>query len=198
MEVVHLARHGQTEWNVAGRRQGQLDSPLSVVGRANVERLATVLSNFPIDRLFSSPLGRAVATATIYGKSLGLSVEVVDELRELDHGMMAGLTNEEIEERFPGALAMRSKDRYRWCFPGGESYAGADERAAVALKRIDSTGAQRPLLVSHEMLGRMLLRNLLCVSAEEALEFTQPSGTVYRIDVAEERLSSIDIDIVRQ
>ncbi len=95
---------------------------------------------------------------------------------------MAGLTSAEIEARFPGRLARRAADRYRWGFPGGgESYADADRRGAIALRRIAAGGSRRPLLVSHEMIGRMLLRWL---GADPATAFTwdHPHDVVYRID----------------
>jgi broad specificity phosphatase PhoE len=86
----------------------------------------------------------------------------------VNHGRMAGLTREEIEASFPGALARRAEDKYRWRFPGGESYADADGRAGTALARIDAAGPRHPLIVSHEMIGRMLLRHLLDADAATA------------------------------
>jgi probable phosphoglycerate mutase len=95
---------------------------------------------------------------------------------------MAGLTNEEIERAFPGEMARRSLNKYEWRFPDGESYAEADVRAASALRRIVQSGRFRPLVVSHEMIGRMLLRNLLGVEHEEALNLRLHHGVICRID----------------
>lgn len=89
----------------------------------------------------------------------GLAVVVFEELSEVDHGGFAGLTGAEIEAAYPGQLAVRERDGYRYRFPGGESYAVADLRVRRVLAAIARTGARRPLLVSHEMLGRMLLKN---------------------------------------
>ena len=96
---------------------------------------------------------------------------------------MAGMTNEEIERAFPGEMARRSRDKYRWRFPNGESYADADSRAASALRRIAESGGSRPLVVSHEMIGRMLLRNLLGLEPQDALKSGLAHNVIYRIDV---------------
>jgi probable phosphoglycerate mutase len=80
---VFLARHGQTEPNLERRRQGQLDSALTAGGVEQAHRHAVVLRPYAIDGIFTSPLGRAVATADIIGAHLGPAVAVVDELTEV-------------------------------------------------------------------------------------------------------------------
>jgi broad specificity phosphatase PhoE len=195
MKVCLLARHGESEWNREGRRQGQLDAPVTVAALSSVRTLASQVAKMPVDSVFSSPLGRAVATASIYAEALSLPVEVVDQLREIDHGAMAGLTNGEIEERFPGELARRSRSRYTWRFPGGESYADADQRAALALEIVEGRGAEMPLVVAHEMIGRMLLRHLLGIGPEEALALSHPHGTVYQVDVAGHTVVPLRVDV---
>ena len=107
---------------------------------------------------------------------------------------MAGLTNREIEERHPGELASRFRDPYSWRFPGMEGYADVDRRAAVALEIIQARGAERPLLVSHEMIGRILLRNLLGISTYEALALSHPPDAIYEVDVAEQRFSTLSFE----
>ena len=116
-----LARHGETEWNRQGRRQGQLDSPLTQEGIEQARRTADTLAGQPIDALFASPQGRATATAQPIADVLGLPVRQLAELREVDHGRVAGLTNGEIARAFPDLVARRARDKYRCRFPGGES-----------------------------------------------------------------------------
>lgn len=181
-EVVYLARHGQTQWNQEGRRQGQLDSPLTDAGQMHATDLGRLVTALDIDCVACSPIGRALATATVTAEALGTKPFVVDELAEVHHGDMAGLTNAEADARFPGMLSVRLADKYRWRFPGGESYADADERASQALARVASTGSRKPLIVSHEMIGRMLLRCLSRMPAAEALATKQPHHVVYRVD----------------
>ena len=175
-EAVCLARHGQTEWNVAGRRQGRLDSPLTAHGLLQAQRNVELLSGQQIDGIFSSPLGRARRTAEIL--AAGLPVTVLDDLAEVSHGEWSGLTSAEIDVGWPGQRAERELDKYAFRFPGGESYADADVRAGRALAEVARAGMRRPLLVSHEMIGRMLLKQL---GVADALQIRQPSDVVYRV-----------------
>jgi broad specificity phosphatase PhoE len=176
--TVYLARHGQTEWNVAGRRQGRLDSPLTPLGRQQAAQNAELLATEGIDALFTSPLGRARRTASIIGSTLGLTVQVLDDLAEIDHGLWSGLGSAEIDAGWPGQRALRELDKYAFRFPDGESYADGDVRAGRALAEVERIGVRRPVLVSHEMIGRMLLRQL---GVPGALESRQPSEVVYRV-----------------
>lgn len=146
IERIYLARHGRTEWNVAGRRQGQLASPLVPGALDSAELLARRLVGSRVEALFSSPLGRAAGTAAVFARQLELEVVTIDELAEVDHGAMSGLTNAEIEARYPGELEGRRRDTYRWSFPADESYPGADRRAAAALasSRTPAAGSRSP------------------------------------------------------
>lgn len=175
-EAVYLARHGQTQWNVEGRRQGRLDSPLTPRGLLQARRNADLLSDQGIDSLFTSPLGRARRTAGILGETLGLPTQALEDLAEVAHGAWSGLTSAEIDAGWPGQRAAREQDKYAFRFPDGESYADAGVRAGRALVEIARTGARRPLLVSHEMIGRMLLQQL---GVADALRLRQPSDAVY-------------------
>ena len=138
-ERIFLVRHGKSEWNMKGRRQGQLDSPLTETGRSSVQRVGSMLSELDPDALFSSPLGRAWSTAQIIDAILGLGIQSEVGLSEIDHGELAGRTDDEIERSHPGLLAERRSRLYEWRFPGGESYADGDLRAATALRRIEAT-----------------------------------------------------------
>ncbi len=180
-ERVFLVRHGETEWNVEGRRQGQLDSPLTLRGQQHAEAIAQLASSWSVDVLLSSPLGRAHRTATVIAEHIGPTVTTCDGLAELHHGSLAGLTNQEIDERFPGLLEHRESDKYNWQFPGGESYREAALRARRVLERVRDAGYVRPMLVTHEMIGRMLLAALVPFDAEQALAHNLPHGSVAEI-----------------
>jgi probable phosphoglycerate mutase len=180
-EAVYLARHGQTEWNVAGRNQGRLDSPLTPHGLLQARRNATLLSTHQIDAVFASPLGRARRTAEILADPHGLPVQILDDLAELDHGDWSGLTAAETDRAWPGRRAARGAAKYTYPFPNGESYADADQRAGRAFEAVARTGSRRPLLVSHEMIGRMLVKQLVGLSPAEALGRAQPSDVIYLV-----------------
>jgi probable phosphoglycerate mutase len=106
---VLLVRHGQSEWNAAGRWQGQADPPLSDLGRAQAASAARSLG--ALDAIYASDLQRAAETAAIISGALGVGPVILDpDLRERDAGEWSGLTREEIHERYPGHLP---DDRHR-------------------------------------------------------------------------------------
>jgi len=104
---------------------------------------------------------------------------------------MAGLGAEEIERAFPGAMSRRAADKYRWRFPDGESYADGDVRVARTLGVLAASGTARPLIVSHEMIGRMLVRNLLDLDPAGALAYDHPHEVIFRVDVTAKTLREI-------
>ncbi|MEM7748128.1 MAG: histidine phosphatase family protein [Pseudomonadota bacterium] len=83
-------RHGQTDWNVEGKFQGQTDIPLNATGVAQAQNAATVLAAHHIDRVISSPLTRALRTATIVAEQRSLAAEVDPRLTERTFGTFEG------------------------------------------------------------------------------------------------------------
>jgi broad specificity phosphatase PhoE len=151
-----LWRHGQTEWNVEGRFQGQSDIPLDAVGQAQAERAARLLAALRPDVIISSDLSRALATAAPLARLTGLAVTTDKDLRERHGGAWEGLTDAEIRSRYPAEHA-------RWLPPDGESSAAVAERAGAALDRIAESLAPGALavVVSHGAAIRLGAARLL-------------------------------------
>src|SRR5690606_2771793 len=92
MRQVFLVRHGQTDWNLAGRRQGTEDIPLNAAGIAQAQQLAAEAHVLGVQRVVSSHLERAQKTAAILASALGLEQPlVVEGLHERDYGQASGL-----------------------------------------------------------------------------------------------------------
>ncbi len=185
---LFLVRHGQTRWNLEHRLQGQLDSPLTEDGVRQAQSIAERVADRGITTVCSSPLGRALHTAVIIADRIGAELVEVPDLAELHHGEMAGLTWEEIDQRFPSAREARAANRYGWAFPGGESYAQARGRARRALSSCGWAASGVPLLVSHEMLGRLLRADLRGLDAASALSLRHPQDVVFEIERGTERI----------
>ena len=92
MTTILLARHGETDWNRAGRWQGWADPPLNETGRVQARELAEQLRTIPFDAVYSSDLRRAHETALIVGEPHGVPVVTEPGLREIDVGSWSGLT----------------------------------------------------------------------------------------------------------
>lgn len=187
-ERLLLARHGQTVWNTEHRLQGQLDSPLTDEGVAQAHAIADLVVDRGVLTVCSSPLGRAVQTSRIIAGRIGADLIEVPELAEIDHGRLAGMTWDEIDHEYPTAREERAANRYGWAFPGGESYAQARSRARKALSSCGWASEGTPLLVSHEMIGRMLRAELRGLDASNALALRHPHGVVFEVDGRSERM----------
>ncbi|MFP5221825.1 MAG: histidine phosphatase family protein [Acidobacteriota bacterium] len=156
MTRLALIRHAPTEWNAAGRIQGQHDSPLTPDGLELARSWCATLAGFGFSALYSSPLGRAMHTATVVGDPLGLGPVPVADLREQAFGQWTGRTVAEL--RGQGVLA--PQEALGWAFtpPGGEDRRTVLERAWNCLLDIAARHhGQSVLVVTHEGVLRAVL-----------------------------------------
>lgn len=99
---ICIIRHGETDWNVAGRLQGRENIPLNQNGKLQAERCGLVLHNSKWKAIFTSPLLRAKQTADIISDILNINeIYEDDDLIERDYGKASGLTQEERAALFP-------------------------------------------------------------------------------------------------
>lgn len=178
---VYLLRHGETEWNLRGRYQGRLDSPLTVRGRdqarAMGDLLASLLEGAAAFSLVTSPLGRAVTTATILADRLGLSFTREARLREISLGAWDGLSRAEIMQRFPAIL--EGATRYDWYFraPDGESFETAAERLGSWITSL----AAPTVAVTHGLASRILRGLHAGLDRETTLSLPVPQDGLFRL-----------------
>jgi len=135
MQIV-LLRHGATDWNLQGRCQGSSDRRLAEIGLRQAEQIAIQLSKETIHAVYSSSLERARQTAQMVSRPHDLPVMIEDDVRELDHGELEGLTFNEIKENFSDFLTGWRTAPAELQVPGGEKLADVAERAWRALTRI--------------------------------------------------------------
>src|SRR5215471_14440301 len=93
---IWLIRHGQTDWNAAGRVQGHTPTDLNEAGRQQAQRLASILAGRSFAAVISSDLPRAAQTAQVIADALKLKVQQTEALRERSFGTYEGATWEEI------------------------------------------------------------------------------------------------------
>ena len=151
--LVHLVRHGETEWNRVGRWQGKTDIPLSDAGRAQAHELKERLRDRGITRIHASDLSRARETAEIVAAALGpapLLVRLDARLRERGFGCFEGLTRQECERLHPEAWARYVADR-RSTPPDAEPQPEVVSRMLAALTDIarEAPEGSGILVVSH-------------------------------------------------
>jgi probable phosphoglycerate mutase len=157
-----LCRHGQTGFNAALRFQGQLDEPLSELGRAQARKLAERLAEIPLDAAYASDLWRARETALLALEGRDVPLHLDERLREIAFGRWEGLTFAEIKLRFPDDVAARERDRVHYAIPGGESLAQMSQRVAGFLREIlPQHVGQTLLVIAHGGTVNALLATLL-------------------------------------
>ena len=141
--MIAFVRHGQTELNRRGRLQGRLDAPLSALGAEQAAALARGFASEPVTRVISSPLQRAVATATAIADAHGLAVEIDGRLVELDYGDWDGRALADV----PSEAWAAWRTEVGFAPPGGETL--ADVTARVASFCTDVLGDELVIAVSH-------------------------------------------------
>ncbi|HJA61941.1 MAG TPA: histidine phosphatase family protein [Candidatus Brevibacterium intestinavium] len=148
-KTVLFWRHGQTDFNVEGRFQGQSDVPLNDTGRSQAEDAARRLVAFEPGLIVSSDLSRAAETADSLARLAGLEPVRDERLRESAFGEWEGSTRAEVAATWPAELA-------DWASgvdvapPGGESRSQSGRRVASAITDIvESSSAETIVIVAH-------------------------------------------------
>lgn len=172
-----LVRHGETIWNLEGRRQGQADSPLTPVGLAQARAIAERLRGEAVDALYTSDLGRALATAEHIGATCGLPVTPEPRLREKSFGVLEGLRPGDVEAAYPDVHARLLEKSPDYTPPGGESLAEAQARGIAALTDLAHRHAGgRVVIVSHGALLGMFMRHALGIGLVAPRHFSLQNG----------------------
>jgi broad specificity phosphatase PhoE len=181
---VLLVRHGETEWNLQRRYQGQSDSALTErgIGQARaIGQFLGALLDTGDPRIFASPLGRARRTAEIIMEHLpGMPELALDNrLRELSLGSWDGLTYSEIAQRSPGIFD--GEGRYEWYFrvPDGECYDVFAARIGEWL--IEHAERQVLVVVTHGIVTRVLRGLYAGLPREVALTLPVPQDKIFRL-----------------
>ena len=140
----YYLRHGETDTNRLGLITGATDIELNARGREQARAATTLIRALAVDAIYSSPLRRALETANCVAEALGLPVTVIAGIAERGFGELEGK---------PRALLVRNATP-----PGGESLAAFTERVLAGFASMP--GAQRPLVVAHSGVFRVLCRAL--------------------------------------
>lgn len=181
MEATRLivVRHGETQWNLEGRRQGHLDSPLTAKGRAQAGALAQRFKPESCRMIYSSDLGRAYDTATAIAARTGHTVVPDGRLRERNLGIFQGLNGDEIRARYPEEYEKHRRSGPDHAVPGGESFSVQAHRNLACLEEIATqhTGAAL-MIVTHGGVLSALFRHTLAIPLEAPRRFAFKNASV--------------------
>lgn len=185
--VIYVCRHGETDWNVEKRLQGQADTDLNETGRAqarrNGERLGALIADAGAFDFVASPLKRTRQTMEIVRGAMGLdpaAYRTEPLLMELHFGDWQGSTFAELEVAAPGSTGGREGDKWNFVPPGAgaESYAALARRIAPWLDSLS-----RPTVcVTHGGVVRSIFRLVGGLSEAEASTMSVPQDLVLKME----------------
>ena len=136
MTTLLLIRHGETDWNIEGRYQGQADPPLNLKGLRQARRLAEEMSTVDVDVIYSSPLKRAFQTAEIVANSLSVPLHSDTRLMEIHQGDWQARLRKEIEILYPDLFRQWEMKPWEVTPPGGETLSQVQKRVYHAIDEI--------------------------------------------------------------
>ena len=135
MTLLLLIRHGENEYVKTGRMAGRLPGVhLNERGQAQARELAEALAQAPIKAIYSSPLERALETATPLAEKLGMEINVRPGLLESNIGEWAGMELKDVRKLPEWKTVQGAPSRFR--FPGGETFMEMQTRLVNEIEAI--------------------------------------------------------------
>jgi broad specificity phosphatase PhoE len=187
-KTLLLVRHGATAANVARpyTLQGLLPDPdLNAVGIQQAEAVARALGRWPLARVISSPLRRALQTAQVVADHLTLPVEVAPLLVEVDIGLWSGLTWHEVERRWPAEHHAFHTDPEQHGYVSGENLGQVRDRVLPCISSLlDACPEPNVLIVGHGVVNRILLAHWLGIPLAHARKLPQDNGGISLVSFA--------------
>ena len=182
-----LVRHGETDWNKAGRFQGQIDIPLNENGRRQAAAARDFLKDIPINRAWSSTLSRPTVTAQIILEAHpDVPLTQIDGLVEIGHGVWEGKLESEIREDWSELLDTWKRAPETVQMPEGETIQDVWARSVRSWGEI--AGELKPeetvLVVAHDAVNKTILCDLLGLTPADIWAVKQGNGGVTVVDIA--------------
>lgn len=180
--LVHLLRHGQTEWNVNNLCAGQTDIPLNGEGRAQAARITDYFRRRPLGAVFGSDMSRTRSTAEGICETHGLAYREDRRLREINYGRLEGTDSSRWDELFPELMRKWNYGSFAEAPPEGESRQSLIRRSVAFLDELASGNERAPVLVvTHGGVIKALLTHVVLRGAGHEVD---RSLGLFRVDNA--------------
>ena len=161
MTEIILARHGETEWNVAEVFRGQIDIDLNETGVKQAELLSGYLSTSAIAAVYSSPLKRALKTAEIIAQPHKLKVNVDPDLIDFNFGKWQGLSHQEVKEKYRDLYATWITHPEQVRMPDGEALEDVSKRVIRVRNKVIENHRGTVVIVGHRVVNKVMICTLL-------------------------------------
>ncbi len=182
---VCVARHGETDWNIAGILQGWIDVPVNAEGRRQALDMAAGFAAEGFSCVYSSPLSRALETAEIICGALQLAPPVCHEgLKERNFGTFQGVPKAELAKLNPMILKQLLDRNPACCFEGGESMDGFASRVLDAVMSIaEQHSGERVLVITHGWVMDVITRQISGLPRSAVLNMKRKNGECLWLEV---------------
>jgi broad specificity phosphatase PhoE len=187
MTKIVLVRHGHVAWHAPERFRGRADLELSERGRRQARAAALhIAATWRLDAIYTSPLGRCLATAAAIAAPFRLDPQPVAGLADIDYGEWQGLTHEDAQARWPQETALWFSRPHLAAIPGGESLAAVLSRSSTALRDILRRHAEDTIaIVGHDSVNRVLLLFALGLPLSAYWHIGQDACAISEVDFAD-------------
>lgn len=189
-----LARHGETDWNVAKKIQGVTDTDLNENGLRQARELAAAVlaGDLGITAIYSSHLKRAAQTAAYVAEALNLPYHTMEALQELNFGKWEGNSWPEVKERYPEEYGVWYTNRRYTPAPEGESYQQMLERVIPALQEIVRREKGNALVVIHSA-EIVALQAALHNTSFQTMAKDYPIGNAQMVELGGEQIRHMKV-----
>ena len=174
--TILLTRHGETDWNKAGRWQGHADIPLNEKGHQQAAALCQRLQSWPIETVYTSDLQRCVQTAVPLAKALDIQPTLAPIWRERDVGDFSGMTGDQARDHYPEIWANAVRGMVDP--PNGEPFAQVLSRAWQAFESVvEAHDTGMVAVVTHGGLLHALLGQVMGIDQAVYGRFSMRGNT---------------------
>ncbi len=179
--TLYVVRHGQTNWNLEGRIQGNTDNPLNETGFEQARTVGSQLGEITLDHVYPSGLKRAIQTAEAIAGDAPITPD--PRLNERSRGIYEGLVSAEVSDEFRPRFNALDDD-----MDGGESLRSISERISEATREIVAQHmGETVMVVGHSGVNPLVIAELIGLPPERAIsEIRQGNDEVYKLTVSPE------------
>lgn len=181
---IFLVRHGETDWNLKGKIQGNTDIELNKTGIKQAYELSNKMleKNYKFSKIYSSPQKRALQTAKILSENTNIECIVVDKLKEMNLGKWEGLAWSEVRENYPLEYKEWFVKRRYTKTPNGESYEEMLERVLDSLYKIINDNSDNIVIVTHSAVIMSLQCYITNTDFDKMTKFRTDNASILEID----------------
>jgi len=179
--TLYIVRHGQTDWNLEGRIQGDTDNPLNETGLGQAQTVGEQLGQITLDHVYPSGLKRAIQTAEAIAGNAPITPD--PRLNERSRGIYEGRVAAEVNDEFRPRFAALDDD-----MDGGESLRSISERISEATREIvERHMGETVMVVGHSGVNPLVIAELIGLPPERAIaEIRQGNDEVYKLTLSPE------------